>query len=110
MRRSGLTGSSDTLCDWKLVDDKATHISGDPLMVLKIDQSLADEAQLTVGPFTNLTLPAQVVPASADGAESSTGSRRTVLIAIGIAALVFGAVAAGGLWVGLRRMRASKRP
>nr|WP_315284266.1 hypothetical protein [uncultured Actinomyces sp.] len=110
LRRSGLTGSPDTLCDWKLVDDKATHVSGDPLMVLKIDQSLADEAQLTVGPFTNLTLPAQVVPASADGAESSTGSRRTVLIAIGSAALVFGAVAAGGLWVGLRRMRASKRP
>lgn len=52
-----MTGSPDTLCDWKLVDDKATHVSGDPLMVLKIDQSLADEAQLTVGPFTNLTLP-----------------------------------------------------
>lgn len=110
MRRSGRTGSSDTLCDWELVDDMAIHISGDPLMVLKIDQSLADEAQLTVGPFTNLTLPVQVVPASADGAEGSTGSRMTVLIAIGSAALVFGAVAAGGLWVGLRRMRASKRP
>ena len=79
-------------------------------MVLKIDQSLADEAQLTVGPFTNLTLPAQVVPASADGAEGSIGSRGTVLIAVGSAALVFGAVVAGGLWLRLRRMRPSKRP
>ena len=101
-----------TTCKWNTEEGATIPTTDDPLMTGTAEQAFYDGDHATVGPFTDLTVPANpftITPTQADEpasdtsadatSESSSTSSRGLIIAVGVgAALLLLAAAVGITW------------
>ena len=101
-----------TTCTWNTDKGATIPTTDDPLMTGTAEQAFYDGDHATVGPFTDLTVPANpftITPTQADepasgtsadaASESSSASSRGLVIAVGVgAALLLLAAAVGITW------------
>jgi len=101
-----------TTCKWNTEKGATIPTTDDPLMTGTAEQAFYDGDHATVGPFTDLTVPANpftITPTQADEpasdtsadatSESSSTSSRGLIIAVGVgAALLLLAAAVGITW------------
>jgi len=101
-----------TTCNWNTDKGATIPTTDDPLMTGTAEQAFYDGDHATVGPFTDLTVPANpftITPTQADepasgtsadaASESSSASSRGLVIAVGVgAALLLLAAAVGITW------------
>ena len=101
-----------TTCKWNTEEGATIPTTDDPLMTGTAEQAFYDGDHATVGPFTDLTVPANpftITPTQADepasgtsadaASESSSASSRGLVIAVGVgAALLLLAAAVGITW------------